>query len=188
MKNLSSNGLNSNPRRCKTLLTYLRFSLALLLGATIPAFAQLQWSTYDTATGTLLAANSGTGGDLASSSSVTFTIPAGSNWVFVTKSFTPFSIAGASTKKIVTLNFSVSAGLTGVTTRNMGWGLYNSAGTSGFADDVGYFGLWNGGGPFIETYDHPSGTANIFGGTKLGQGTANTGSVVNGVVFTNYIQ
>jgi autotransporter-associated beta strand protein len=188
MKTFSSNRLNSNPRRCKSLLMHLRFSLALFLGATIPAFAQLQWSTYDTATGTLLAANSGNGGDLASSTSVTFTIPAGSNWTFVTKSFTPFSIAGASTKKVVTLNFSVSGGLTGVTTRNMGWGLYNSASTSGFSDDVGYFGLWNGGSSFIETYDHPAGTANLMSGTKLGQGTVNIGTPIDGNTYTNQIQ
>jgi autotransporter-associated beta strand protein len=165
----------------------LALLVALLLGSSAIAFGQFQWSSYDSS-GNLLNANAATGGDLASGTTVTFTIPAGTQMSFMTKSFTPFGIAGASTKKVVTFNVSVSGGLAGVTQRTMGWGLYNSAGTAGLNDDVGYYGLWNGGGPYLEPYDHTSGSANLFSGTKLGQGTVNTGSLANGVTYTNQIQ
>ena len=157
-----------------------------LLGSCPLAFGQLQWSSYDSS-GNLVTANVASGGDV-NSGSVTFTIPANTQLSFVTKNFTPFSLAAASARRLVTFNVSVSAGLAGVNQRIMGWGLYNSAGTSGFADDVGYFGLWNGGGPYIETYDHDSGSADIFSGTHLGQGTVNTGTPSDGVTYTNQIQ
>ncbi len=163
------------------------FIISLLIGISPTTFGQLQWSSYDTS-GNLVAANIATGGDLASGGSVTFTIPANTQLSFVTKSFTPFSLATANARKLVSFKVSASAGFGGVTQRTMGWGLYNSTNTAGFTDDVGYFGLWNGGGPFIETYDHPSGTANLFSGTKLGQGTVNTGTPGDGVTYTNQIQ
>ena len=159
----------------------------LLFGSSLIAFGQFQWSSYDV-NGNLIAANVASGGDLASATSVTFTIPANTQMSFMTKSFTPFSIAGASTSKIVTFTVSASAGWTGVTARNMGWGLYNSAGTAGLSDDVGYFGLWNGAGPYIETYDHPSGTATLFSGTQLGEGKSNSGTLSDGATYTNQIQ
>jgi len=160
---------------------------AVLLCSSAVTFGQFQWSSYNSS-GTLFNANAATGGDLASGTSVTFTIPAGTQMWFITKSFTPFSIAGANSKKVVTFNVSVSGGLAGVAQRTMGWGLYNSAGTASLSDDVGYYGLWNGGGPYLEPYDHASGTATLFTGTKLGQGTVNTGSPANGVTYTNQIQ
>src|SRR5205085_247155 len=51
-------------------------------------------------------------------------------------------------------------------------------------------GLWT--GALIETYDHPSGTANLFGilsspSNKLGQGTAASGTLANGIVYTNQV-
>lgn len=162
-------------------------ALASLLGSSIIAFGQFQWSSYDV-NGNFITNNVATGGDLASGTSVTFTIPANTELVFVTKSFTPFSLAGASSSKVVTFTMSASGALGGVTQRIMGWGLYNSAGTAGLSDDVGYFGLWNGGGPYMETYDHASGSAVLFSGTHLGQGTANSGTPSNGVTYTNQIQ
>jgi hypothetical protein len=166
---------------------YLLFVTILLSGFAPAAFAQLQWSSYDTS-GNLVSANAGVGGDATYGGTVTFTIPAGTQLSFITKNFSPLNIAAANARVQISFQVSASAGWGGVSARTMGWGLYNSAATASLSDDVGYFGLWNGGGPFIETYDHPSGNANLFAGTKLGQGTANTGSVVNGVVFTNYIQ
>ncbi len=151
------------------------------------AFGQFQWSSYDV-NGNLISANAASGGDLASATSVTFTIPANTQMSFITKSFTPVSVAGASAKVVVIFNVSASGGLAGATQRVMGWGLYNSAGTGSLADDNGYFGLWNGGATDIETWDHPSGTANLFGGTKLGQGTAASGTLSNGATYTNQIQ
>ena len=85
-----------------------------------PAFAQMQWSSYD-ASGNLVTANIATGGDTASGTSVTFTIPANTQLSFATKSFTPFSLAGASASKSVGFNVSVSAGLGGVAQRTLGW-------------------------------------------------------------------
>ena len=52
------------------------------------------------------------------------------------------------------------------------------------------FGLWT--GALIETYDHPSGSNNLFAilspSNKLGQGTAANGTLANGVVYTNQMQ
>jgi autotransporter-associated beta strand protein len=161
---------------------------ALSFGPASTAFGQFQWSSYDTS-GNLVTANVATGGDLASASSVTFTIPANTQLSFVTKSFTPFSLAGSSSKMAVTFQVSASGGLTGVTSgvRVMGWGCYNSAGTAGFTDDVGYFGMLNAGN-YTEPYYHSSGTANLFTGTKPGQGTTSTGFPVNNVTYTNQLQ
>jgi autotransporter-associated beta strand protein len=165
----------------------IRKFLALVLCAVaVPVSAQLQWSSYDTS-GNLVTANVATGGDLGSGGTVTFTIPANTQLSFVTKNFIPFSLTGANARRSVTFNVSVSAGFGGVAQRTMGWGLYNSAGTAGFTDDVGYFGLWNGTANLIETYDHPSGTANLMSGTKLGQGTVNTGTPADGSTYTNQI-
>ena len=167
-------------------ISLLRSVLPLLCAAAVPAFGQLHWSSYDTS-GNLITANVAVGGGADTGGSVTFTIPANTQLSFVTKDFTPFSLTGPNARRSVTFNVSVSAGFGGVTQRTMGWGLYNSAGTGGFTDDVGYFGLWNGGGPFIETYDHPSGSANLMSGTKLGQGTVNTGTPANNSTYTNQI-
>ena len=163
--------------------TYLT---ALLCAAALPAAAQLRWSSYDTS-GNLVTANVAVGGGADTAGSVTFTIPANTQLSFVTKDFTPFGLTAPNARRVVTFNVSVSGAFGGVAQRTMGWGLYNSAGTAGFTDDVGYFGLWNGGGPFIETYDHPSGTANLMSGTKLGQGTVNTGTPADNSTYTNQI-
>src|SRR5258708_369256 len=164
-----------------TLLVLLSFGLA------IAARAQLQWSSYDTS-GNLVTANVATGGDATYGGSITFTISTGTQLMFVTRNFAPINLAAANARFLAFFQASASAGWGGVSSRTMGWGLYNSAGAANFTDDVGYFGLWNGGGPFMETYDHPSGTANLMLGTKLGQGTANTGTPSNSLIYTNYIQ
>ena len=168
----------------------VRIFLALLLcGVTVPSFAQLQWSSYDTS-GNLVTANVAIGGAANGGGSVTFTIPANTQLSFVTKNFLPFSLTGANARRSVTFNVSASGGLAGISQRTMGWGLFNSAGSAGFTDDVGYFGLWT--GALIETYDHPAGTANLFGilsspSNKLGQGTAASGTLANSIVYTNQI-
>jgi autotransporter-associated beta strand protein len=161
--------------------------LAALLGFSPTIFGQMQWSSYDTS-GTLVTANIAAGGDLASGGSVTFTIPANTQLFFVTKNFTPFSVAGANARKPVTFKVSASAGLTGVAQRTMGWGLYSSAGTAGFTDDVGYYGLWNGAGPYLETYIHPAGSGNLFSGSNPGEGKTTTGLPTDGMTYTNQVQ
>ncbi len=182
----------NSPNRIVTTsrLSLVRIFLTLLLcGVAIPSFAQLQWSSYDTS-GNLVTANVATGGSANGGGSVTFTIPANTQLSFVTKNFLPFSLTGANARRSVTFNISASGGLAGVSQRDMGWGLFNSAGTAGLADDVGYFGLWT--GTIIETYDHPSGTGNLFAilsspSNKLGQGTASSGTLANSIVYTNQI-
>lgn len=175
---------------CRPNVTSFLIVLLALLGFSGIAQAQFQWNSYD-GNGNLLVANVASGGDLASATSVTFTIPTNTEGIFITKSFTPFSLAGASSSKVVVFDVNVSGGLGGVAQRVMGWGLFNSAGTATLSDDVGYFGLWNGAAPDCETYDHPAGAASLFAvasGTKLGQGTSSSGTPSNGVTYTNQIQ
>ncbi|HEX9045805.1 MAG TPA: immunoglobulin domain-containing protein, partial [Verrucomicrobiae bacterium] len=163
-----------------------KFTLLIALGlAATSAPAQLQWSSYNTS-GTLVTANVASGGDATYGGSVTFTIPASTQLAFITKSFAPFSLAAANSKRTVTFKMTASGGIS--SGRCLGWGLYNSAGSDSLNDDVGYFGLWNAGGPYNETYDHAAGTANLFSGTHLGQGGTYTGPVTAGSLYTNQIQ
>jgi autotransporter-associated beta strand protein len=168
----------------------LLFSLLLavtFLGLASSAFGQMQWSSYDNG-GNLVTANVATGGDVASATSVTFTIPANSTNFFVTKSFTPINLAQVNASAVVTFKFSASAGLTGVAQRTVAWGLYNSAGTAGLADDIGMLGGWNGAGPFVEGLFHASGSAYLFAGTSPGLGQTKTGAPSNGTTYTNQIR
>ncbi len=134
----------------------------LVCGLALPAFGQLKWSSYDT-NGTLVAANMATGGDAASSTSVTFTIPVHAQMTFITKSFTPIVLTPANAAAVVTFRFSASAGLTGVNSRTFGWGLYNSGGTASLADDIGMYGDWQ--GAYVEGLFHGAGSANLWTGT-----------------------
>jgi autotransporter-associated beta strand protein len=164
----------------KTVLTLL------VCGMTLPALGQLKWSSYDTS-GNLVAANIATGGDIASGGSVTFTIPASTQLFFVTKGFVPFSLTTPSSVRSISFKMSASGGLTGVTSgqRIIGFGLYNSAGTAGFIDDAGYFGMLNAGN-YTEPYYHTTNvSANLFTGTKPGQGTTTSGFPVDNVTYTN---
>ena len=79
----------------KRMFKYFSLLAALAFGLATTVLGQMQWSSYDTS-GNLVTANVATGGDLASATSVTFTIPANTQLSFVTKNFTPFSLAGAS--------------------------------------------------------------------------------------------
>ena len=149
----------------------LKTILPLLVCAmTLPAFGQLRWSSYDTS-GNLVAANVASGGDITTGNTVTFTIPANTELFFVTKGFTPFSLAATNAGRTISFKMSASGGLTGATAgqRVIGFGLFNSAGTPGFTDDVGYFGMFNAGN-YTEPYYHSAGSGNLFSGTKPGQG------------------
>ena len=160
-------------------------AFAVLIGLATPAFGQLQWSSYDTS-GNLVTANVATGGDLTSASSVTFTIPANTQLFFVTKNFTPIVLSQANASAVVTFQFSASAGLTGVNQRTVEWGLYNSAGTAGLADDIGMYGGWE--GAYVEGIFHASGAANLFTGTSPGLGKTTTGAPTDGTIYTNQIR
>jgi autotransporter-associated beta strand protein len=158
--------------------------LSLLCSATM-AFGQLQWSSYDSS-GNLLNANVATGGDVASSSSVTFTIPANTQMFFVTRNFTPIVLSSATASAVVTFQFSASGGVTGVAQRVAEWGLYNSGGTATLADDIGMFGGWQ--GSYVEGLFHAAGSANLFSGTSPGLGKTTTGAPTDGTIYTNQIR
>ena len=165
-----------------------KFLLALLVcGMALPAFGQLQWNSYDTS-GNLVTANVATGGDVASATSVTFTIPASTRMFFVTKNFTPIKLQQANASAVVTFRFSASAGLTGVAQRTVAWGLYNSAGTASLADDIGMYGGWYGPGSYIEGLFHGSGSADLFSGTSPGLGKTGSGTPADGITYTNQIR
>ncbi len=188
-----------DPSKIKTMNTLNRlvskfgsFGRKLLLplvacGMSLPAFGQLQWNSYD-AGGNLIAAKVATGGDVASATSVNFIIPASSTNFFVTKNFTPINLSQANASVVVTFKFSASAGLTGVAQRTVAWGLYNSAGTTTLADDIGMFGGWYGPGAYVEGLFHASGTAYLFSGTSPGLGQTGSGTPSNGTIYTNQIR
>lgn len=149
------------------------------------AFGQMQWSSYDTS-GNLVTANVATGGDAASASSVTFTVPANTRMFFITKSFTPIVLSQANASAVVTFKFAASGGITGVAQKTVEWGLYNSMGTPSLADDMGMFGGWT--GSSIEGLLHASGSADLFSGTSTGQGKSVTGTPTDGTTYTNQIR
>ena len=157
----------------------------LVCGMALPAFGQLQWSSYDT-TGALLNANVATGGDVASGNSVTLTIPASTRIIFVAKNFAPITLSQATAAAVVTFKFSASGGLTGVAQKTAEWGLYNSMGTASLADDMGMFGGWT--GTTVEGLLHGSGSADLFTGTSTGQGKSVSGAPTDGTTYTNQIR
>jgi autotransporter-associated beta strand protein len=157
----------------------------LICAMTLPAFGQLQWSSYDTS-GNLVSANVATGGDAASGTSATFTVPANTRMVFITRNFTPIILSQATAAAAVTFKFSASGGLTGVAQKTVEWGLYNSMGTASLADDMGMFGGWT--GTTIEGLLHASGSADLFTGTSTGQGKTVTGAPTDGTTYTNQVR
>ncbi len=159
--------------------------LPLLAGPAFTAAGQMQWSSYDNG-GNLITANVATGGDVVSGTSVTFTVPPNSTNFFVTKSFTPIVLSQANASAVVTFKFSASAGLTGVSSRTVEWGLYNSAGTASLADDVGMLGGWE--GAYVEGLFHAAGSAYLFSGTSPGLGKTTTGAPTDGTVYTNQVR
>src|SRR5579863_7609220 len=131
----------------------------IVFGAAGAVFGQMSWSSYDNS-GNLITNNVATGGDVVSGTGVTFTVPPNSTNFFVTKSFTPIVLSQANASAVVTFKFSASAGLTGVNSRTVEWGLYNSAGTTSLADDVGMLGGWE--GAYVEGLFHAAGSAYLF--------------------------
>ncbi len=159
--------------------------LLSLLGSATMAFGQIQWSSYDTS-GNLINANVATGGDVASATSVTFTVPANTRMFFITRSFTPIVLSQQNSVAGMTFKFSASGGITGVAQKTVEWGLYNSAGTASLADDMGMFGGWT--GSTVEGLLHTSGSADLFTGTSTGQGKSVTGAPTDGTIYTNQVR
>ena len=161
----------------------------LICGVALPAFATMQWSSYDV-TGTLISANAGTGGDLASGTSVTFTIPAGTTNFFVTKSFRPIILSQVNGAANVTFKFSASGGLSGGGSQDsVQWGLYNSQGTATLADDVGLFGGVVKANYLTGLYHTSANGAYLFAGSSPGLSHQQSATMPSdGTTYTNQIR
>jgi pectin methylesterase-like acyl-CoA thioesterase len=157
-----------------------------MLATSTSVFAQLQWSSYNTS-GTLVTANVASGGDAPYGGNVTFTIPAATELVFMTKTFVPVSIAAASSSEKINFSLTANGGLyPGSTGRLFGMGLLNDGGTPSALDDTGYWVDFNTGNPSWELFDRPSTVATFFqydGGDKLGTGKVATGYPTNNVTY-----
>ncbi len=176
--------------------TQLKNLLALiaLIGLTTHALGQLQWSSYDTS-GNLVTADVATGGDAASGTSVTFTIPANTQLAFVTKSFTPLSLAPANAAQKINFTMTADGGLYPAGTgRILGVGLLNdnnSGVPSSVLGDTGYWADFNTGNPSFELFYNPGGLATFFqydSAHKLGSGTTKTGYPGNNVTYEMQFQ
>jgi hypothetical protein len=154
-----------------------------VLGFALSTSAQLSWSAYDT-TGNLVNGNAGSGGDIGNGS-VSLTVGAGQQLIFVTQNFTPINLSSPNTTATVNFNLSISGGLTGANLfgnpRVLGVGLFNTAGSAGTSDDKGYFSLWNAGGPYPEIYTHTT-------GAQQGQGGNYTGTLVDATTYASLIR
>jgi pectin methylesterase-like acyl-CoA thioesterase len=169
------------------LYTHMARSFLLLIGGAVlglalPALGQLQWSSYNN-TGGLVTANVASGGDATSGGSVTFTIPATTELVFMTKTFAPINLVAASSAAKVNFTLNASGGFT-PTTRVIGMGLFNDPGTaSTAADDYGFWTDLNDGNspPSFELFYRTNGMTTFFqydSTHKLGSGKVNTGFIV----------
>lgn len=156
--------------------------ITAVLGFAATAPAQLNWSAYDTS-GNVIDANAGSG------STVNFAVPAGTTRIFLTKNFTPLDLSAANSVSTVNFTFEASGGLTGIAagTRAIGWGLFNSAGTSAWTDDAGFWTRFNYGN-YPEMLTHVPGGANLFSGSQQGQGGAYTGSPVDQTSYSALIR
>jgi pectin methylesterase-like acyl-CoA thioesterase len=152
-----------------------------------PAFAQLQWSSYNN-TGVLVTTNVASGGDSVYGGSVTFTIPATTQRIFTTETFAPVSIATASSSMKVNFTMSANGGLyPGSTGRILGMGLLNDPKTSASRlTDTGYWTDFNTGNPSFELFDRPSTVTTFFqydSPDKLGTGKVATGYPSNSLPY-----
>jgi hypothetical protein len=128
--------------------------------------AQLKWAAYDTS-GNLISANAGTGGDATQGGAVTFTIPAGATYTFITTNFTPVTLAASQIQQVsFAVNASGGFGPSGTPIQNkrfISYGLFNYGATppsttGSFTDDVG---LWT------DSYQQSANiAAEVFGGTS----------------------
>jgi polygalacturonase len=134
--------------------------LGLSLGFAPGVRAQLQWSSYSNV-GALVTTNVASGGDSTYGGSVTFTVPASTEYVFLTKTFVPISIAAASTSTAVDFNFSANGGLVS-SARELGMGLLNDVGATSEVDDTGYWVDFNSGNPGFELFYRPSTVTTFF--------------------------
>ncbi|HEU5068813.1 MAG TPA: hypothetical protein VFV96_00175 [Verrucomicrobiae bacterium] len=144
-----------HPRAVATLLS---------LAPTAPLWAQLQWNVYSTS-GALVTANVATGGDATYGGSVTFTVPANTERIFITRSFAPVDLSAASASAKINFTLSVGGGLYPLSGRVIGMGLLNDPGTPGPAlDGTGYWTDLHTGNnpPSFELFYRPATVGNFF--------------------------
>jgi hypothetical protein len=158
--------------------------IALACVMAVPAFAQLQWNSYNNV-GALVTTNAATGGD-TTYGSVTFTIPANTERIFTTETFAPVSIAAASSSTKVNFSMNASGGMfPGGTGRILGMGLLNDPGnTPSRLTDTGYWTDFNTSNPSFEMFYRLSSVATFFqydSAHKPGASTVKTGYPTNSV-------
>ena len=170
----------------KTLLKNL-LAFTMLIGLATPAFGQLQWSSYNK-TGGLVTANVASGGDATYGGSVNFTVPASTELVFMTRTFVPLTLAGASAAQKVNFSMTANGGLYPSSTgRILGMGLLNDPGTPSSAlDDQGYWTDFNTGNPSFELFYIPGGLTTFFqydSAHKLSASSTKTGYPTNNITY-----
>src|ERR1700677_3178604 len=83
---------------------------AMVFGSVVAVFGQLQWNSYNNV-GTLVGSNIATGGDSTYGGSVSFTVPATTELVFMTETFVPTNLASSGASAKINFTFSASGGL-----------------------------------------------------------------------------
>lgn len=164
---------------------------ALFLGLCTGAIGQLQWVTYDK-NGNLVTNNAGVGGDATYGGSVSFTVPAGAEYVFATETFVPLQLTNASAVQKINFSMSANGGLYPANTRLFGMGLLNNPGTPASAlDDQGYWTDFNAGNPGFELFYRPNTLTTFFqfdSAHKLGSNTTKIGFATNSVTYGMQLQ
>ena len=167
-----------------TLKRLLLFTV--LFGLTTHAFGQLQWSSYNN-TGGLVTNNAGSGGDSTYGGSVSFTVPAGKELIFVTSTFVPVGLPAGNTTNLVNFSMNSSGGLyPQFSGRLFGMGLLNNPGTASATNDSGYWADFNTGNPGFELFYRSNAVATFFqydSSHKLGSSTQPTGYPTNGINY-----
>jgi Pectinesterase/Immunoglobulin domain/Bacterial Ig-like domain len=160
---------------------------ALTAGLATTALGQLQWSSYNSS-GLLVSPNAAYGGDASSGVSVNFSIPAGTQLIFMTEAFAPIALTNANAAMALDFSLSADGGMnTGSLGRIFGMALFNNQGTPVSAlDAAGYWCDFNTGNPDFEMFYRPSGNTSFFqydSSHKLGTGAKKTGYPTNSVVY-----
>lgn len=160
--------------------------LLCFLGFSRTAFGQLQWSSYNTS-GNLVAANVASGGDSTYGGSATFTVPAGTELIFVTGTFVPVGLPAGSSSDLVDFTMSASGGLyPQYSGRLFGMGLLNNPGTASALNDTGYWTDFNTGNPDFELFYQPGTLSSFFqynSTYKLGSGHTSAGNPTNNINY-----
>jgi hypothetical protein len=164
-------------------------NLVMMFGCLATAFGQLQWNSYSDV-GVLVSNNVASGGDATYGGSITFTIPASTERVFMTETFVPTNLAASGASAKINFTFSVTGGLNpGNTGRVLGMGLLNDPGTpNNGLDDAGYWTDLNTGnspGSF-ELFYRSNGITTFFqydSARKLGSGKVSVGYPSNNVPY-----